>query len=94
MLILQALEGDYHYYVWPASPVLAWILWEHRLELSGKRILEVGSGTSLPGIVAAKCGAIVTLTDDPTIPGTIKHIQKCCYMNCMYPEQVSRIVYY
>lgn len=59
------------------------------MELPGKKILEVGSGTSLPGIVAAKCGAIVTLTDDPTIPGTIKHIQKCCYMNGLYPEQVN-----
>lgn len=86
--IVQALEGDYHYYVWPASPVLAWIIWEHRLELPGKRILEVGAGTSLPGIVAAKCGAIVTLTDDPTITGTLQHIQKCCYMNGLYPEQV------
>ncbi|XP_050545498.1 methyltransferase-like protein 23 [Daktulosphaira vitifoliae] len=86
--IPQALEGDYHYYVWPASPVLAWILWVHRYELPGKRILEVGSGTSLPGIVAAKCGAIVTLTDDPSVPGTIKHIQKCCYMNGLYPEQI------
>ncbi|XP_025197790.1 methyltransferase-like protein 23 [Melanaphis sacchari] len=86
--IPQALEGDYHYYVWPASPVLAWIIWEHRLELPGKKILEVGSGTSLPGIVAAKCGAIVTLTDDPTIPGTLKHVQKCCYMNGLYPEQI------
>ncbi|XP_050432382.1 uncharacterized protein LOC126840573 [Adelges cooleyi] len=89
--IPQALEGDYHYYVWPASPVLAWILWEHRLELPGKRILEVGSGTSLPGIIAAKCGAIVTLTDDPRVPGTIKHIQKCCYMNGLYPEQIRVI---
>lgn len=57
--------------------------------MPGKKILEVGSGTSLPGIVAAKCGAIVTLTDDPTIPGTIKHVQKCCYMNGLYPEQVN-----
>jgi len=61
--------------------------------LPGKRILEVGSGTSLPGIVAAKCGAIVTLTDNPTIPGTIKHIQKCCYMNGLYPEQVNYFCY-
>lgn len=29
----------------------------------GKHILELGAGTSLPGVVAAKCGAHVTLSD-------------------------------
>lgn len=50
-------------YTWPCAPVLAWYLWSHRAELAHKSVIELGAGTSLPGVVAAKCGARVTLTD-------------------------------
>lgn len=50
-------------YTWPCAPVLAWYLWSQRPELVGKHIIELGAGTSLPGVVAAKCGANVTLSD-------------------------------
>jgi len=30
--------------------VLAWYLWSHRAEIVGKNILELGAGTSLPGV--------------------------------------------
>jgi len=50
-------------YTWPCAPVLAWYLWTHRGELGNKHVLELGAGTSLPGVVAAKCGAQVTLSD-------------------------------
>jgi cyclopropane fatty-acyl-phospholipid synthase-like methyltransferase len=35
----------------------------HRETLKGRRVLELGSGTGLCGLVAAKMGAEVTLTD-------------------------------
>lgn len=47
--------------LWPSSVALA-----HDLEtrdLAGKRILELGAGTGLPGIVAATLGASVVQTD-------------------------------
>ena len=47
--------------VWPASIALA-----HELAtrgVAGKRILELGAGTGLPGIVAASLGARVVQTD-------------------------------
>ena len=50
-------------YTWPCAPVLAWYLWSHRTDLVGKNVIELGAGTSLPGVVAAKCGAQVTLSD-------------------------------
>ena len=50
-------------YTWPCAPVLAWYLWSHRADLVDKNVIELGAGTSLPGVVAAKCGARVTLSD-------------------------------
>jgi predicted nicotinamide N-methyase len=50
--------------VWPSARALS----EHlaqagEIALSGKRVLEVGCGLALPGLVAAKLGAQVTATD-------------------------------
>lgn len=77
----QLLEPNYSFYTWPCARVLAWYLWEHRQNLNGKRILEIGAGTSLPGILASKCGAIVTLSDSATQPRTLQHIKRCCEVN-------------
>lgn len=60
------LHGDlpkvpYGVVLWPAAIALA-----HELasrSLAGKRILELGAGTGLPGIVAASLGARVVSTD-------------------------------
>jgi predicted nicotinamide N-methyase len=60
---------------------LAHFLWERRQSLANKRVLELGSGTSLPGIVASKCGAQVILSDCGTLPKTLKHIEHCCQEN-------------
>jgi methyltransferase-like protein 23 len=60
------LHGDrpkvpYGVVLWPAAIALA-----HELAsrpLAGKRVLELGAGTGLPGIVAASLGARVVQTD-------------------------------
>lgn len=75
------LQASYSFYTWPSAPVLAWFLWERRGELPNKRILEIGSGTALPGIVAAKCGAKVTLSDSVTLPKSLAHIKRSCQLN-------------
>lgn len=80
-VILQLLQASYNFYTWPSAPVLAWFLWEHRRELPGKRVVEIGAGTSLPGIVAAKCGADVTLTDCASLPRSLQHCQRVCDVN-------------
>lgn len=36
---------------------------------------------SLPGIVAAKCGAHVTLSDSPEIPLCLENSRRCCELN-------------
>ena len=54
-------KRPYGIVLWPAAIALA-----HEVasrELAGKRILELGAGTGLPGIVAASLGARVVQTD-------------------------------
>ncbi|XP_023246615.1 methyltransferase-like protein 23 isoform X2 [Copidosoma floridanum] len=79
--IPELLQAHYSFYTWPSAPVLAWYLWEHRKELPGKRVLELGSGTALPGIVASKCGALVTLSDSATLPKSLQHLRRSCELN-------------
>ncbi|KAI3845628.1 hypothetical protein MKW92_049571 [Papaver armeniacum] len=62
--IMENIEEEYGMFVWPCSIVLAEYIWQQRSFFTGKSVLELGAGTSLPGLVAAKVGANVTLTDD------------------------------
>jgi predicted nicotinamide N-methyase len=85
------LQASYSFYTWPCAPILAWFLWEHRSELAGKHIIELGSGTALPGILAAKCGAIVTLTESAVLPKSLAHVKRCCEINSITQNQVRVI---
>lgn len=89
--MFQLLQASYSFYTWPSAPVLAWFLWERRHELPGKRVLELGAGTALPGILAAKCGAIVTLTDSATLPKSIAHTRRSCQLNNLEFNQQVRV---
>ncbi|XP_018334431.1 methyltransferase-like protein 23 isoform X1 [Agrilus planipennis] len=91
IIIPELLQASYSFYTWPSAPILAWFLWEHRKELVGLHVLELGSGTALPGIVASKCGAEVTLTDSITLPKSLAHITRSCELNKLIPNQHIRI---
>jgi len=56
-------RAPYGLALWPASIALAHELVSRAAELRGRRILELGAGTGLPGIVAATYGARVVQTD-------------------------------
>jgi len=49
--------------LWPAAIALAHDVAARAGELAGRRVLELGAGTGLPGIVAASLGARVVQTD-------------------------------
>ena len=49
--------------LWPASIALAHEVLARAAELPGKRVLELGAGTGVPGIVAGSLGARVLQTD-------------------------------
>ncbi|MHB1420641.1 MAG: class I SAM-dependent methyltransferase [Bacillota bacterium] len=48
--------------IWPAARAMALYIWEH-LDLSGQKVLELGAGMSLPGMVAGLKGGKVDLSD-------------------------------
>ncbi|XP_025959700.1 histone-arginine methyltransferase METTL23 [Dromaius novaehollandiae] len=77
----EVLDSQYGLYVWPCAVVLAQYLWFHRTTLPGKRVLEIGAGVSLPGLVAAKCGAEVILSDSEELPQCLENCRKSCLMN-------------
>ena len=56
-------KAPYGLALWPAAIALAHELASRAGELAGKRVLELGSGTGLPGIVAATFGAHVAQSD-------------------------------
>lgn len=49
--------------LWPSSIALSHYLAEQKIVKKGMKILEIGCGLGLPGVVAAKLGAQVTFTD-------------------------------
>ncbi|XP_021483419.1 histone-arginine methyltransferase METTL23 [Meriones unguiculatus] len=84
----QVLHVQYGMYVWPCAVVLAQYLWFHRRSLPGKAVLEIGAGVSLPGILAAKCGAEVILSDSPEFPHCLDMCWQSCQMNNLPQVQV------
>eukprot|EP00268_Persea_americana_P001129 TRINITY_DN10343_c0_g1_i14.p2 TRINITY_DN10343_c0_g1~~TRINITY_DN10343_c0_g1_i14.p2 ORF type:complete len:123 (-),score=31.33 TRINITY_DN10343_c0_g1_i14:2704-3072(-) len=62
--IIENMQEDYGMFIWPCSIALAEYVWQQRSQFSGATVIELGAGTSLPGLVAAKVGAEVILTDD------------------------------
>lgn len=87
IVIPELLSAGYSFYTWPSAPLLAWYLWVQRRHLRGLRVLELGCGTALPGILAAKCGAHVTLTDSVALPRSLRHLTDCCEANSLVPGQ-------
>ena len=49
--------------LWPSALGLAAFLQKNNAMVGGKRVMEIGCGLGLPGILAGKLGAQVTLTD-------------------------------
>ena len=42
---------------------------------------QLGAGTAVPGLVAAKCGAHVTLSDREDTPRLLDNLRKSCDLN-------------
>ncbi|KAJ1277582.1 hypothetical protein BS78_04G015000 [Paspalum vaginatum] len=79
--IVENIQEDYGMFVWPCSIILAEYVWQQRSRFSGSRVVELGAGTSLPGLVAAKVGAHVTLTDIAQNTEVLNNIRRICALN-------------
>uniref|UniRef100_A0ACD5TBT4 Uncharacterized protein n=1 Tax=Avena sativa TaxID=4498 RepID=A0ACD5TBT4_AVESA len=79
--IVENIEEDYGMFVWPCSVILAEYVWQQRSRFSSSKVVEVGAGTSLPGLVAAKVGADVTLTDIAHNTEVLNNIRQVCSLN-------------
>ncbi|XP_028783299.1 methyltransferase-like protein 23 [Neltuma alba] len=79
--VIENMREDYGLFVWPCSIVLAEYVWQQSQRFSGTSVVELGAGTSLPGLVAAKVGADVTLTDDSSRLEVLDNMRKVCDLN-------------
>ncbi|XP_034225247.1 methyltransferase-like protein 23 isoform X1 [Prunus dulcis] len=95
--IIENMKEDYGLFVWPCSVVLAEYVWQQRLRFSGAGVVEVlGAGTSLPGLVAAKVGADVTLTDDSSRLEVLDNMKRVLDLNkleCNFCFQVMGLTW-
>ncbi|CRK99724.1 CLUMA_CG013011, isoform A [Clunio marinus] len=92
ILIAELMVGAYSFYTWPAAKILAQFIFYMRQCLVGKNILEIGAGTSLPGILAAKIGSNVTLSDSALLPKSLAHIDRICNLNKLKPGKDVQVV--
>nr|XP_043606946.1 methyltransferase-like protein 23 isoform X4 [Erigeron canadensis] len=79
--IIENIKEEYGLFVWPCSLILAEYVWQQRFRFVGKRVIELGAGTSLPGLVAAKVGAHVVLTDQSDRLEVLDNMRKVCELN-------------
>ncbi|KAJ4836911.1 hypothetical protein Tsubulata_034703 [Turnera subulata] len=79
--IIENMKEEYGLFVWPCSVILAEYVWQQRLRFSGASVVELGAGTSLPGLVAAKLGLDVTLTDDSNRLEVLDNMRRVCDLN-------------
>jgi predicted nicotinamide N-methyase len=89
--IPEQLAASYGLYIWPSSPVLAWYLWLHQHQFTKpSRILELGAGTALPGLLLAKLGHRVTLSDSLLLPHCLDNCREAARCNGL--EQQVEVV--
>ncbi|EFJ30953.1 hypothetical protein SELMODRAFT_88462 [Selaginella moellendorffii] len=79
--ISEVMKEDYGLYVWPCGICLGEYVWQQRHRFAGSTVIELGAGTGLPGIVAAKVGARVILTDYKLYPEVFENMRKTCDLN-------------
>ncbi|MCA9474257.1 MAG: methyltransferase domain-containing protein [Nitrospira sp.] len=77
----EALGWLYWDRIWPSSVALSeWLIQQFFPdELAGQRVLEIGCGTGLVGVVAAKLGASTTFSD--LVPITLEAVKETCSLN-------------
>ncbi|XP_078676468.1 protein-lysine methyltransferase METTL21E-like [Branchiostoma floridae x Branchiostoma belcheri] len=80
--------------VWPSAVDLCHFLQKGEFPMQDKKVLELGAGIGLVGIVASLLGADVTLTDLPNIVGNMEeNVRANTKEGCKYPPKVRPLVW-
>ena len=79
--IRQFFSEEYGGMVWPAAKTVGTLLSANSERVQGKTVLELGCGTGLSGIVAAKCGAHVLFTDKRDPSDILNNCRENCRLN-------------
>ncbi|CAA6656010.1 unnamed protein product [Spirodela intermedia] len=79
--IVENIQEEYGMFVWPCAIVLAEYVWQQRSRFLNEPVVELGAGTALPGLAAAKVGADVTLTDDSSNLEVLDNMRRTCSIN-------------
>ncbi|XP_044056301.1 uncharacterized protein LOC122878043 [Siniperca chuatsi] len=80
--------------MWPAALALCSFLDDNRerVNLQGKKVLELGAGTGLVTIVASLLGASVTATDLPEVLSNLRaNVTRNTRGRCRHPPQVAAL---
>ncbi|CAM9543907.1 unnamed protein product [Ectocarpus sp. 12 AP-2014] len=75
VVVHEVLSEDFGLFTWPSGVVLACLVWARRQEFDGASVVEIGAGTALPGLLAAKLGASVVLTDREEAPWVLDNMR-------------------
>ncbi|CAG8555115.1 10345_t:CDS:2 [Paraglomus brasilianum] len=81
--INELLDPSYGCYVWPSAFVLAEYIWYKRRDFQGKAVLELGAGTSLPGLLCTSLSPTnhTVLTDRSNFLLVLQNIKNSVLLN-------------
>uniref|UniRef100_A0A915HYA5 Neugrin n=1 Tax=Romanomermis culicivorax TaxID=13658 RepID=A0A915HYA5_ROMCU len=73
---MQNEESRYGYYKWPSSKTLSGFILKNKDLFHGKIVVEIGCGTAICSVTAAKCGAAKVIATDKAIEKDERDIVK------------------
>ncbi|VDL61997.1 unnamed protein product [Hymenolepis diminuta] len=79
--ISTVCSAEYAFYPWKSSELLAQAIYSRHIDLSDRRILELGAGTGLCGIAALNNNAKNVIFTDIADPRIERNLRKNCSMN-------------
>ncbi|EKX41731.1 hypothetical protein GUITHDRAFT_141732 [Guillardia theta CCMP2712] len=80
--IRQVASEEFGCFIWPSAVLLSQYLFEHSGVVRNSKVLELGAGVGLPGLLCRKLGASrVLLTDLSKPPIILSNLQHNCCAN-------------
>ncbi|KAJ3196701.1 hypothetical protein HK101_008040 [Irineochytrium annulatum] len=80
--LMHNVDAEHGSHIWPSAIVLSRYIWRTRASLAGLRVLELGCGTGLPGLLSAKLGAAkVVMTDRAGLGTVLQNVRESAEWN-------------